>query len=52
MAVFENRHAAYVWVREYRKRRRPPFAGRHHLKYQHTRAADAFMEALLLYLFV
>ena len=31
MAVFENRHGAYAWVHEYRKRRRPPFADRHHL---------------------
>jgi hypothetical protein len=27
----ENRSGAYVWVREHRKRRAPPFAGRHHL---------------------
>jgi len=31
MVDFENRNAAYVRVREYRKRRKPPFAGRHHL---------------------
>jgi len=31
MADFENRRAAYIWVREHRKRRKPPFAGRHQL---------------------
>src|SRR5262245_38250038 len=31
MANFENRSAAYIEVREHRKRRNPPFAGRHHL---------------------
>jgi hypothetical protein len=31
MVDFENRSGAYVQVREYRKRRKPPFAGRHHL---------------------
>jgi len=31
MVAFENRRAAYVWVREHRKRRKLPFAGRHHL---------------------
>jgi len=30
-ADFENRNGAYIRVREYRKRRKPPFAGRHHL---------------------
>jgi len=31
MVDFENRRAAYVRVREHRKRRKPAFAGRHHL---------------------
>ncbi|SFK56549.1 cysteine desulfuration protein SufE [Mesorhizobium albiziae] len=31
MVGFENRSAAYIRVREHRKRRKPPFAGRHHL---------------------
>jgi hypothetical protein len=31
MVVFENRSAAYVWVREHRKRRKLPFAGQHQL---------------------
>ena len=31
MVDFENRSAAYVWVRQHRKRRKSPFAGRHHL---------------------
>jgi hypothetical protein len=35
MVGFENRNAAYVRVREYRKRRKPPFAGRHHLNPSH-----------------
>jgi hypothetical protein len=32
MVDFENRNGKYVLVHEYRKRRKPPFAGRHHLK--------------------
>jgi hypothetical protein len=28
MVDFENRSAAYIQVREHRKRRKPPFAGR------------------------
>jgi hypothetical protein len=32
MVDFENRNGMYVLVDEYRKRRKPPFAGRHHLK--------------------
>jgi len=31
MVDFENRRAAYVWVREHRKQGKPAFAGRHHL---------------------
>jgi len=31
MVDFENRSGAYFSVREHRKRRKPPFAGRHHL---------------------
>jgi hypothetical protein len=30
MVDFENRSAAYIFVREHRKRRKPPFAARHH----------------------
>lgn len=36
MVGFENRSGVYVEVHEHRKRRDPPFAGRHGLKYQHT----------------
>jgi len=31
MADTENRSGAYFWVREHRKRRYQPFAGRPHL---------------------
>jgi hypothetical protein len=31
LAVFENRSGVYVLVLEHRKRRKEPFAGRHHL---------------------
>jgi hypothetical protein len=33
MVDFENRSGAYIRVREYRTRRKPPFAGRHHLNF-------------------
>jgi hypothetical protein len=29
--AFENRSGADIWVREHRKRRKPSFAGQHHL---------------------
>jgi hypothetical protein len=31
LSAFENRRAAYFWVREHRKRRRAPHACRHHV---------------------
>src|SRR5262245_48299716 len=39
MVDFENRNGAYVLVREYRKRRKPPFAGRHRLNLNRPSAA-------------
>ena len=37
MVDFENRSGAYFWVREHRKRRKPPFAGRPHLNISRPR---------------
>ena len=47
MVDFENRNAAYVRVREYRKRRKSPFAGRHHLNINRPYCGTGFGFPLL-----
>src|SRR5262245_47125739 len=47
MVDFENRSGAYVLVREHRKRREPPFAGRPHRNFEHLHFGLPFFQLTL-----